>query len=266
MANVIISPSILGYEHSLQTYFGNIAEMHACGIRHLHVDIMRPPFIPGKNTFPEDWIAALYEEFGIFFCFDFHLMAAEPMPLIGFIDDLVRPNKRKETLVTIHREAYRNSLLGYTSKDIDLLKAAREQPEPLSSKLRAENEDTGRIVQATLEYVKVAGYRTGLAINPTVSLENITREMAETIDVLLIMSVSPGAGRQAYNPAVTEKIRQARIMYPNLELQVDGGLNEETIPEVIGAGADNLVIGSYITGADDVAIPINRICQLINQR
>ena len=85
------------------------------------------------------------------------------------------------------------------------------------------------------------------------------------IDMLLFMSVCSGAGGQSYHNEVTAKIREARQKYKNLTIQVDGGVNKSTIDIVVNAGATNLVIGSYITEAENLAKRIKEIKTAIEQ-
>ena len=96
-------------------------------------------------------------------------------------------------------------------------------------------------------------------MEPGTSLKNISEKMAQVVDMILLMSVSSGAGGQEYRHEVTNKIREARQRYKELMIQVDGGINEEILPEVIEAGANNVVIGSYITRARDPINPVGHI-------
>jgi ribulose-phosphate 3-epimerase len=85
-------------------------------------------------------------------------------------------------------------------------------------------------------------------------------------DMLLIMSVNPGFGGQKFIPYTTEKIRQARQSIDDRRLrcaiEVDGGIDIETIPAVIRAGAEVLVAGSAIFGAPDPARKMKEMLEL----
>jgi ribulose-phosphate 3-epimerase len=98
------------------------------------------------------------------------------------------------------------------------------------------------------------GLDVGLAVNPETPFEAAEPYLAD-IDLLLIMTVHPGFGGQAFMPEVVPKVAQARAELDrrrlDVALQVDGGINVDTAPHVARAGADVFVAGSAIFGADD---------------
>lgn len=105
-----------------------------------------------------------------------------------------------------------------------------------------------------LRKIKELGVQAGVALNPATPPE-VLEYVWPLLDMVLVMSVNPGAGGQSFIPAVlpkiaylAEKIRKNR---PGAELQVDGGINGETGPRVIEAGATVLVAGSAVFGGDD---------------
>ncbi len=114
-------------------------------------------------------------------------------------------------------------------------------------------------VEATKDPAKVIdmihekGLKAGISVKPKTPLEAIEPYL-EKIDMLLIMSVEPGFGGQAYIEGSTEKIRAAREMLKahNLEtdIQVDGGINLQNLPEVLEAGANIIVAGSSVFKGD----------------
>lgn len=103
----------------------------------------------------------------------------------------------------------------------------------------------------TLQVVRATGARVGVSLNPHTPLSVLDHVLGD-VDLVLLMSVNPGFGGQAFIPAVLEKIRRLRawIDRENLEvdIQVDGGLNSATIFEVSRAGADVFVAGSAVFG------------------
>lgn len=259
MSKIIVSPSILGYETNLDGSIENIRKILSCGIEWLHIDVMRKPFIPSKNTFSEESMSKLYNEFADKAKFDFHLMISEPDQVIETINKIISdPDKRRDTIITIHREAYRNGLGVYNSKEYDLFEISTGNSS-LDERLRAANIESGELVCRTLKTIKDGGYKTGLALEPGTSLNNVSKEMLNVMDMILLMSVSSGAGGQGYRQEVTDKIGEAYQRYGRLMIQVDGGINEATLPEVIEAGANNIVIGSCITKSENPIDPINRI-------
>lgn len=103
--------------------------------------------------------------------------------------------------------------------------------------------DQERLVAA----IRAAGCTAGIAINPTTPFDAIQTD----VDMVLCMTVWPGKGGQAFIDDVLPKIRAIRALRPDLSIQVDGGVNEETAKACIVAGADNLVIGSALFKAAD---------------
>lgn len=105
-----------------------------------------------------------------------------------------------------------------------------------------------------LARIRELGCRAGAALNPSTSLEAV-REVTDMLDLLLIMSVNPGFGGQAFIPAAVGKITRARTMLDaagsRAVLEVDGGINRETITTVWRAGADTFVAGNAIFSAAD---------------
>ncbi len=107
-----------------------------------------------------------------------------------------------------------------------------------------------------------AGARAGLALNPATPVEPYA-ELLPEIDMLLVMSVEPGFGGQKFLDLVLPKIRRARELIRgrdlDLWLQVDGGVSADTIERCVDAGADVLVAGSAVFGADDRADAVRRL-------
>jgi ribulose-phosphate 3-epimerase len=106
----------------------------------------------------------------------------------------------------------------------------------------------------TLRTIRAAGARAGLAVNPATPVDPYAGLLAE-VDMLLLMTVEPGYGGQSFLDLVLPKIRRARQLIAayggSVWLQVDGGVNEETIGRCADAGADVFVSGSAVFGADD---------------
>jgi len=102
-----------------------------------------------------------------------------------------------------------------------------------------------------LNRIKELGCKAGIAINPATPLATIT-EVLDLADMVLIMSVNPGFGGQSLIPYCLEKIRSLRAMRPNLQIEIDGGVNLETMPLAKAAGVNIFVIGSAIFSAKNV--------------
>jgi len=101
----------------------------------------------------------------------------------------------------------------------------------------------------TIQAIKETGAKAGVALNPHTSLNSI-EYVLEDLDLVLIMSVNPGFGGQQFIPNVLPKISLlrswARERNPELYIQVDGGINKDTAPLVVEAGANVLVAGSAV--------------------
>jgi len=106
--------------------------------------------------------------------------------------------------------------------------------------------------RALLQAIRKGGATAGIAMNPPTPLSDIADVLGE-VDLLLVMSVNPGFGGQAFIPSVLEKVTEARRKHPALMIQMDGGIDATTAPLCIRAGANNLVAGSAIFRAADRA-------------
>ncbi len=114
----------------------------------------------------------------------------------------------------------------------------------------------------TLRMIRAAGSRAGLAINPGTAVEPYEDLLGE-LDMLLLMTVEPGFGHQAFLDLVLPKLRRARDMVSrhggSVWLQVDGGVSANTIERCAEAGADVFVAGSAVYGSDDPAAVVRAL-------
>ncbi len=151
--------------------------------------------------------------------FDVHLMIENPEKYIGEFA------KAGSDIITIHYEAVKD------------LKAIAQQ-------------------------IRDAGAKPGISIKPGTS-EQVLKDTLTEWDLILVMSVEPGFGGQKFMPNAVEKLKNLRAMIDasgkNILLEVDGGINAETIGFVLDAGADTIVAGSavYDGNADNYAKNIN---------
>jgi ribulose-phosphate 3-epimerase len=102
-----------------------------------------------------------------------------------------------------------------------------------------------------LNRIKELGCKAGVSINPATPLEAIA-EVLDLADLVLIMSVNPGFGGQSLIPYCLDKIRYLRSIKPNLQIEIDGGVNLKTMPLAKEAGANIFVIGSAIFSAKNI--------------
>lgn len=138
--------------------------------------------------------------------FDVHLMITEP---VRYIDDFIACGA---DIITVHAEACTH-------------------------------------LHSTIQKIKEANIKVGVAVNPGTSL-SVLDHVLKDIDMVLIMTVNPGFGGQSYIPTMTEKIKKIKKMITsqnlNIDIQVDGGINKDTVEEVLEAGANVIVMGSCI--------------------
>ncbi|MHB8068177.1 MAG: ribulose-phosphate 3-epimerase [Desulfobaccales bacterium] len=118
----------------------------------------------------------------------------------------------------------------------------------------------------TLQQIRQAGCQAAAALNPATPLEAI-EYVLDDLDMVLIMSVNPGFGGQSFIPAMLPKIRLLREMINSqglsIKIEVDGGVNENTVGPVAQAGADVMVAGTAIFGAKDYGKAIQGLRQKI---
>jgi ribulose-phosphate 3-epimerase len=122
--------------------------------------------------------------------------------------------------------------------------------------------EASRHVHRTLQLIKAEGCQAGLVFNPATSLDTL-EWLLDDIDLVLLMSVNPGFGGQAFIPATLDKLRRVRAMIDRsgkpIRLEVDGGVKPDNIAAIAAAGADTFVAGSAIFGASDYAEVIARM-------
>ena len=108
----------------------------------------------------------------------------------------------------------------------------------------------GEKVREVLERIRELGVKASLAIKPGTPVE-VTEPFLDLMDCAVVMSVEPGFGGQKFMPNALDKITWLRAHKPELDIIVDGGINAETAKLCREAGANILVAGSYVFGAED---------------
>lgn len=110
-----------------------------------------------------------------------------------------------------------------------------------------------------IERLHELGCTAGICLNPETAVEEI-EQVGPLCDMVLVMTVHPGFGAQAFMPEAAQKVVRVReIVGPDVRVQVDGGIDPETTPIVVGYGADTLVAGNAIFAKSDRIAAINAI-------
>ncbi len=125
--------------------------------------------------------------------------------------------------------------------------------------------EAGSPVKETLQEIRALGCKACLTIKPATYAQEIF-EYLPYCDMVLVMSVEPGFGGQKFMPSALEKLSILRDEIArrglSIELEVDGGINAETAPQAVSAGATVLVAGNYIFSADDMKAKVQEIKSL----
>ena len=108
-------------------------------------------------------------------------------------------------------------------------------------------------LERAIELIKDSGVKAGVSIKPATPVNDISH-LLEDVDLVLVMTVQPGFGGQKYLDECTEKIQELRELIDreelNVDIQVDGGINNETVETVMRAGANLIVAGSWVFNGD----------------
>ena len=120
-------------------------------------------------------------------------------------------------------------------------------------------------IHRTLQLIKAAGAKAGVVINPGTPVSAIEAVLGQ-VDQVLVMTVNPGFGGQAFIPETLDKVRQLADLRQkqghSYLIEVDGGVNDKTAADCLAAGADILVAGSYVFGHSDPAQAIQTLKDL----
>jgi ribulose-phosphate 3-epimerase len=110
----------------------------------------------------------------------------------------------------------------------------------------------------SLQAIRALGKKAGVVLNPATP-PDVIEYVLDRLDLVLLMTVNPGFGGQAFIPAVVEKVKRVKAMIGArpIHIEIDGGVTPETAPLVVGAGADVLVAGSAVFKGGPAAYAVN---------
>lgn len=219
LPHVKIAPSMLAADFS---QLGREAKrLEEAGVDALHLDVMDGHFVKNLTMGPQI-VSSLRANTSLFL--DVHLMIYNPFE---YIETFARAGAHR---ITFHFEA-------------------TEQ------------------IEDTLDYVKRCGIKAGLAFCPETS-PSLMVKFLNHIDLLLIMTVHPGFGGQAFLPSMLEKISFAKEMIREIggeseqksfDIQVDGGINQQTAALCLKAGATSLVAGTWLFAQSDLKSAVSQL-------
>ena len=217
---VKIAPSILSADFSAMGEA--IKKLERSGADLVHCDVMDGSFV-GPITFGGQMVKNIRPLTRL--PLDVHLMIEHPKTQIKFFAEA------GADIITVHYEA-----------------CAKISPTYL---------------RETLELIKSYGIKCGAVVNPDIDIERIF-DVFDICDMVLIMSVFPGYGGQKFIPSALDNVKKAReyaagIGKGDLDIEIDGGVNLKNAAEIRAAGANVLVAGSAVFGAEDMASAISAL-------
>lgn len=109
-----------------------------------------------------------------------------------------------------------------------------------------------------IDHIKTHGIAAGIALSPSTPIDELKPYIASCAAVLLL-GVEPGRQGQTFLPQTLDKIRQLKQQWPTVPVAVDGGINSSTLPSIIEAGADIVIVGSAISQAEDPAAALAQL-------
>lgn len=126
--------------------------------------------------------------------------------------------------------------------------------------------DVCKDVKGTLSHIRTRGVKAGLVVNPDVNI-SVLEPHLDNMDIVLIMGVYPGFGGQKFIESVYDKIADCKKLIGNrdIELELDGGVTESNIDEMLSRGVNVVVGGSAVFGSNDPARTIRRLRGCIEQ-
>ena len=231
---VRIAPSLLAADFSRLA--DEIRRVEDGGADMLHLDVMDGHFVPNLTIGPPvvESVRKITK-----LPLDCHLMIMEPEKHVEAFADAGADS------ITFHAEA--------VAEDI----ARKYKDRGWMIQLVATHFFVKDRLEETIRKIRAKGKRVGVAINPDTEPEVL--EFIDQVDMVLAMTVWPGFGGQKFIDSVVPKIRRLRKMSDRVDIEVDGGLNPETVKSAAAAGANVIVAGTATFRAEDPASAIREL-------
>ena len=240
MKKIIVSPSILSADFA--NLERDIKRVEEAGADWIHVDVMDGHFVP-NITIGVPVVKSIRKITKL--PLDVHLMIDNPGK---YIEDFANAGA---DIITFHYEA----LAGENSTNITISGTQAFHLEEDNSSMVP----VGVQITDLIEKIHSLGKKAGMSIKPKTSPDEVIQYL-KYLDLLLVMTVEPGFGGQAFMSDCPEKIRTiAHNSTSDLIIQVDGGINNITGKICKDFGANSLVAGNYIYGADDIQAAISSL-------
>lgn len=153
---------------------------------------------------------------------------------------------------------YRNVHLMMSRPDLYIEKFLKAGAQTIQVHIEADCD-----LHVELKRIREAGAKAGLVLNPETPVEKVLPYLSET-DEVLVMTVHPGYGGQKFIDSCLPKVSEIRRRCPELDIMIDGGGNDETIPLAAKSGANQFVAGSYLFAKEDMKAAVDELRNLVS--